>query len=90
LLDEAHSLAYSIHRGSTKMYLDLKTRYWWKGIKKDIAQHVAHASEPMQSIRNLWDCCNLYQYPNGNGRKHAWILWSDYLDSQEEMTLFGS
>jgi hypothetical protein len=23
------------------MYLDLKTRYWWKGMKKDIAQHVA-------------------------------------------------
>jgi hypothetical protein len=41
LLDEAHSLAYSIHPGSTKMYLDLKTRYWWKGMKKDIAQHVA-------------------------------------------------
>jgi hypothetical protein len=41
LLDEAHSSAYSIHPGSTKMYLDLKTRYWWKGMKKDITQHVA-------------------------------------------------
>jgi hypothetical protein len=27
LLDEAHNLAYSIHPGTTKMYLDLKTRY---------------------------------------------------------------
>jgi hypothetical protein len=36
-LNEAHSSAYSIHPGSTKMYLDLKTRYWWKGMKKDIA-----------------------------------------------------
>jgi hypothetical protein len=41
LLDEAHNSAYSIHLGSTKMYLDLKTRYWWKGMKKEIAQHVA-------------------------------------------------
>jgi hypothetical protein len=41
LLDEAHSLAYSIHLGSTKMYLDLKTRYWWKGMKKGVSQHVA-------------------------------------------------
>jgi hypothetical protein len=41
LLDEAHNLAYSIHPGSTKMYLDLKTRYWWRGMKKEIAQHVA-------------------------------------------------
>jgi hypothetical protein len=36
-LNEAHSSTYSIHPGSTKMYLDLKTRYWWKGMKKDIA-----------------------------------------------------
>jgi hypothetical protein len=41
LLDEAHNSAYSIHPGSTKMYLDLKTRYWWKVMKKEIAQYVA-------------------------------------------------
>jgi hypothetical protein len=41
LLDEAHNSAYSIHPGTTKMYLDLKTRYWWKGMKKEIAQYVA-------------------------------------------------
>jgi hypothetical protein len=23
------------------MYLDLKTRYWWKGMKKEIVQYVA-------------------------------------------------
>jgi hypothetical protein len=28
LLDEAHNSAYSIYPGTTKMYLDLKTRYW--------------------------------------------------------------
>jgi hypothetical protein len=27
LLDEAHNSAYSIHPGTTKMYVDLKTRY---------------------------------------------------------------
>jgi hypothetical protein len=41
LLDEAHNSAYSIHSGSTKMYLDLKARYWWRGMKKEIAQYVA-------------------------------------------------
>jgi hypothetical protein len=40
LLNEAHNLAYSIHPGTTKMYLDLKTRYWWRGMKKEIAQYV--------------------------------------------------
>jgi ribonuclease HI len=41
LLDKAHNSAYSIHPGTTKMYLDLKTRYWWRGMKKEIAQYVA-------------------------------------------------
>jgi hypothetical protein len=41
LLNEAHNSAYSIHPGTTKMYLDLKARYWWKGMKKEIAQYVA-------------------------------------------------
>jgi hypothetical protein len=41
LLDEAHNSAYSIHPGTTKMYLDLKTKYWWRGMKKEIAQYVA-------------------------------------------------
>jgi hypothetical protein len=33
---EAHDSAYSIHPGSTKMYKDLKSRYWWYGMKRDI------------------------------------------------------
>jgi hypothetical protein len=41
MLDEAHNSAYSIHPGTTKMYLDLKARYWWRGMKKEIAQYVA-------------------------------------------------
>jgi hypothetical protein len=37
---EAHDLAYSIHPGNTKMYQDLKQKYWWYGLKKDVASHV--------------------------------------------------
>nr|GEU51340.1 putative reverse transcriptase domain-containing protein [Tanacetum cinerariifolium] len=31
-----HKLKYSIHPGADKIYYDLKDRYWWSGIKKDI------------------------------------------------------
>ena len=41
ILREAHDSAYSIHSRSTKMYLDLKERYWWYGLKRDVAEHVA-------------------------------------------------
>jgi hypothetical protein len=33
ILKEAHDSAYSIHLGSTKMYQDLKEKYWWYGLK---------------------------------------------------------
>jgi hypothetical protein len=49
LLDEAHNSAYSIHLGTTKMYLDLKTRYWWRGMKKEIAQYVARCDTCQQT-----------------------------------------
>ncbi|KAJ0780941.1 putative nucleotidyltransferase, Ribonuclease H [Helianthus annuus] len=41
LMDEAHKSRYSIHPCSEKMYKDLRTRYWWPGMKKDIALYVS-------------------------------------------------
>jgi hypothetical protein len=41
ILREAHDSAYSIHPGSTKMYKDLKTHYWWYGMKRDIVEYVS-------------------------------------------------
>jgi hypothetical protein len=41
ILREAHDSLYSIHPGSTKMYKDLKTHYWWYGMKHDIAEYVS-------------------------------------------------
>ncbi|WVZ49106.1 hypothetical protein U9M48_000487 [Paspalum notatum var. saurae] len=41
ILSEAHDTAYSIHPGSTKMYYDLKERFWWYGMKRVVAEYVA-------------------------------------------------
>jgi hypothetical protein len=41
ILKEAHESAYSIHPGSEKMYQDLKKKFWWYGMKREIAEHVA-------------------------------------------------
>ena len=41
ILQEAHESPYSIHPGSTKMYLDLKEKYWWVSMKREIAEFVA-------------------------------------------------
>nr|GEU48178.1 retrotransposable element Tf2 [Tanacetum cinerariifolium] len=41
IMDEAHKSKYYIHPGANKMYYDLKDRYWWSGMKKDIAVYVS-------------------------------------------------
>jgi hypothetical protein len=41
ILHEAHESTYSIHAGGNKMYHDLKTIYWWYGMKRDIAEYAA-------------------------------------------------
>jgi hypothetical protein len=41
ILSEAHDSKYCIHPGGAKMYQDLKKHFWWKGMKKAIAEHVA-------------------------------------------------
>ena len=40
ILCEAHESAYSIHPGSTKMYLDLKEKYQWYGLKRDVVEYI--------------------------------------------------
>nr|GEX14210.1 putative reverse transcriptase domain-containing protein [Tanacetum cinerariifolium] len=37
-LQKAHKSEYFVHLGADKMYYDLKDRYWWPGMKKDIAE----------------------------------------------------
>jgi hypothetical protein len=40
ILKEAHETTYSIHPGSEKMYQDLKKRFWWYGMKREITKYV--------------------------------------------------
>ena len=40
ILTEAHATPYSIHPGATKMYKDLKEKFWWSGMKGDVAKFV--------------------------------------------------
>ena len=41
ILKEAHSSAYSIHPGASKMYRDLRRNFWWPNMKQDVAEFIS-------------------------------------------------
>ena len=86
IMDEAHNSAYSIQPGATKMYMDLRQKYWWNGMKAPI---VIFAKGSKPSIRSRLGYCNHYPFRFGNGMRSAWILWLVYPGPRKEMTLYG-
>ncbi|GKF53856.1 putative reverse transcriptase domain-containing protein, partial [Tanacetum coccineum] len=59
IMDEAHKSKYSVHPGADKMYYDLRDRYWWPGIKKDIAEYTGHFL-PMREDYKMERLARLY------------------------------
>ncbi|WVZ64272.1 hypothetical protein U9M48_013820 [Paspalum notatum var. saurae] len=41
ILDEAHTSVLTMHPGSNKMYQDLKQKFWWTRMKREIAKYVS-------------------------------------------------
>ncbi|GJX88090.1 putative reverse transcriptase domain-containing protein [Tanacetum coccineum] len=41
IMDEAHKSKYYVHPGADKMHYDLRDRYWWPRMKKDIPEYVS-------------------------------------------------
>ncbi|WVZ97488.1 hypothetical protein U9M48_043018 [Paspalum notatum var. saurae] len=41
ILDEAHTSMFTMHPGSNKMYQDLKQKFWWTLMKREIATYVS-------------------------------------------------
>ena len=55
IMKEAHSTPYTVHPGSTKMYQDLKSTFWWTNIKREVAEYVAQCLTCQQvKIEHQW------------------------------------
>ena len=44
ILSEGHSSMFTVHPGTTKMYRNLRTHFWWSGMKRDVAKFVARCA----------------------------------------------
>ncbi|WVZ84879.1 hypothetical protein U9M48_031851 [Paspalum notatum var. saurae] len=40
-MDEAHTSMFTMHPGSNKMYQDLKQKFWWTRMKREIAKYMS-------------------------------------------------
>ncbi|WVZ87864.1 hypothetical protein U9M48_034439 [Paspalum notatum var. saurae] len=85
ILDEAHTSMFTMHPGSNKMYQDLKQKFWWTRMKREIANYVSEC-----------DVCQRVKADQPAGMHQplaipAW-KWEDWvcLAPKRAMTLFGS
>ncbi|GJU04364.1 putative reverse transcriptase domain-containing protein [Tanacetum coccineum] len=62
-MDEAYKSKYSVHPGADKMYYDLRDRYWWPGMKKDIAKYEGIAMDFVTKLPRT-----------GSGHETIWVI----------------
>ncbi|GJW10111.1 putative reverse transcriptase domain-containing protein [Tanacetum coccineum] len=68
IIDEAYKSKYPVHPGADKMYYDLRDKYWWPGMKKDIAEYV---SKCMTYLKVRAE----HQRPSGLLQQHDIPVW---------------
>ncbi|GJY01109.1 putative reverse transcriptase domain-containing protein [Tanacetum coccineum] len=82
IMDEAHKSKYYVHPGADKMYYDLRDRYWWPGMKKEIAVYaeigegqligpelVQETTEKISQIKDRLKAARDYQKSYANKRR---------------------
>ena len=76
ILEVAHNGSFAMHLGSTKMYKDLKTSYWWSGMKRYVSEFVTKCMVCQKVKAEHQVPSGLLQpirIPNGNGAESKWI-----------------
>nr|GEU99191.1 reverse transcriptase domain-containing protein [Tanacetum cinerariifolium] len=67
IMDKAYKSKYSIHSGPDKMYYDLRDKYWWLGMKKDIAEY-----SMQEALGTILDMSTAY-HPSADGQSECTI-----------------
>nr|GEW56291.1 retrotransposon protein, putative, Ty3-gypsy subclass [Tanacetum cinerariifolium] len=92
-LQKAYKSKYSLHPEADKMYYDLRDRYWWPGMKKDITEYaevregqligpklVQETTEKISQIKDrLKDACDRHKSYADKMRKPLEFSVGDYV-----------
>nr|GEV06586.1 hypothetical protein [Tanacetum cinerariifolium] len=79
IMDEAYKSKYSVHPGADKMYYNLRDRYWWPGMKKDIPMYVFNARGIRNSFRHEY---NLSPLDRWSKKCRSPIMWAEVGEGQ--------
>ncbi|WVZ80302.1 hypothetical protein U9M48_027792 [Paspalum notatum var. saurae] len=77
ILDEAHTSLFTMHPGSNKMYQDLKQKFWWTRMKREIAKYVSECDicqrVKADHLKPRWFAPATGQSQHGSGKMYIWI-----------------
>ncbi|GKF57661.1 putative reverse transcriptase domain-containing protein, partial [Tanacetum coccineum] len=88
IMNEVHKSKYSVHPGADKMYYDLRDRYWWPGMKKDIRcmlgvpisiisdrdnRFTSRFWQSMQEVVGTWLDMSMAYHPQTDGQSERTI-----------------
>ncbi|GKB68858.1 putative reverse transcriptase domain-containing protein [Tanacetum coccineum] len=82
IMNKAYKSKYYVHPGADKMYYDLRDRYWWPGMKKDIAMYVSKCLTCLKVKAE-------HQRPSGLLQQPEITEWKWESDEVSFYTLFG-
>ena len=92
ILKEGNQGIFHLHPGRDKIIEELRELFWWKGLRKDVAEFVSRCLickqvkfEREKSPR-LLQPLEISEWKWG---PYPWILQLDYQERNEEMTQFG-
>ena len=91
VMKEAHDTPLSIHPGSTKMYLDIRQKYWWSKVKQDIARYIKECDvcrHIKAEHQKQLDFYNRFRFLNGSGIRFKWTS-SLYFPSLRKVTMLS-
>ncbi|GJS47997.1 putative nucleotidyltransferase, ribonuclease H [Tanacetum coccineum] len=93
VLTKAHNFPFSVHPGTTKMYIDLNQNFWWNSTRHDVARFMAKCLTCQQlkiEHQRASDLLQPLDIPTWKWEKISWTFMLVEIFQQEIIWLHGT